>query len=163
MSQVHWAEDDLHVPAGVYYLGLEDVPLDHHSYVMYHGTTRRNAQLIQATGFRPSKGGMLGRGVYLSRDLEKASCYPVNHPEYDRVVIKVVVNVGKVMHIDRQHHPYQKSWHERGYDTAWVPPHCGMVRSGREEACVWDPNRIQILKVIQPRQAQSHSGAWGYD
>lgn len=161
MSQVRWVEDDFDVPVGVYYLGLE-TPSDNHAYVMYHGTTRRNAQQIRATGFLQSEGGMLGRGVYLSRDLEKASCYPIKHPEYDRVVIKVVVNVGKVIYIDQQRHPFQKTWHDHGYDTAWVPPNCGMVRSGREEACVWDPNRIQILKIIQPRQAQSQRGAWGY-
>uniref|UniRef100_A0A671XM07 Poly [ADP-ribose] polymerase n=1 Tax=Sparus aurata TaxID=8175 RepID=A0A671XM07_SPAAU len=133
-------------------------------YVMYHGTTRQNAQAIMRSGFRQSAGGMLGRGVYLSRDLQKASRYPISHPESDRAVIKVVVSVGRVIAINRQYHPYQKTWHNYGYDTAWVPPNCGMVRSGLEEDCVWDPNRIQITKIINPLPVQPSFvyGAYGY-
>uniref|UniRef100_A0A3Q3XDN6 PARP catalytic domain-containing protein n=1 Tax=Mola mola TaxID=94237 RepID=A0A3Q3XDN6_MOLML len=150
-----WAEDDFDLPAGVGQLGLRE-PVCNRKYVMYHGTTSQIAQAILATGFRQSSGGMLGRGVYLSRDLEKASRYPIDHPEHDRVVIKVVVNVGKVIAINYQQHPKQKTWHDYGFDTAWVPPRCGMVKSGLEEDCVWDPNRITILKVIRPRPARGH-------
>lgn len=46
------------------------------TYVMYHGTTRRNAESIQVGGFRPSSDGTPGTGVYLSRDRQKASRYP---------------------------------------------------------------------------------------
>uniref|UniRef100_A0A3Q3ET74 PARP catalytic domain-containing protein n=1 Tax=Labrus bergylta TaxID=56723 RepID=A0A3Q3ET74_9LABR len=137
-------------------------------YVMYHGTTRQAAQSIQATGFGRSTDGMLGPGVYLSRDLDKASRYPIGHPEYDRVVIKVVVNVGKVIAINRQGHPRQKTWHDSRYgevfDTAWVPPNCGMVSSGLEENCVWDPNhrRLRVyenfphLDLIKANQCHTH-------
>ncbi|KAI9539733.1 hypothetical protein NQZ68_005817 [Dissostichus eleginoides] len=125
-------------------------PDDNKEYVMYHGTTRAIAQSIQATGFRQSTVGMLGRGVYLSRDQQKASRYPIDHPEYDRVVIKVLVN-----------HPKQKTWHDDGFDTAWVPPNCGMVKSGLEEDCVWDPSRIKILEIINPKPVQTY-GAQGY-
>uniref|UniRef100_A0A8D3AV71 PARP catalytic domain-containing protein n=1 Tax=Scophthalmus maximus TaxID=52904 RepID=A0A8D3AV71_SCOMX len=125
-------------------------PVSGRTYVMYHGTTRDHAWSIQDTGFHQSGGGMLGRGVYLTRDLEKASRYPIGHPESDRVVIKVVVKVGKVVAINRQGHPLQKSWHDHGYNTAWVPPNCGMVKSGAEENCVWNPKRIQIIKLIRP-------------
>uniref|UniRef100_A0A3Q3EPF3 PARP catalytic domain-containing protein n=1 Tax=Labrus bergylta TaxID=56723 RepID=A0A3Q3EPF3_9LABR len=117
-------------------------------YVMYHGTTSQAARSIMATGFQQSAGGMLGPGVYLSRVLDKASRYPIKHPEHDRVVIKVVVNVGRVI----------------VFDTAWVPPRCGMVSSGLEEDCVWDPNRIQIISAIKPRPRQPSAGygAYGY-
>uniref|UniRef100_A0A4W5JUA0 Uncharacterized protein n=1 Tax=Hucho hucho TaxID=62062 RepID=A0A4W5JUA0_9TELE len=37
-----------------------------------------------------------------------------------------------------------KTWHDEGYDSAWVPPNCGMVKSGLDENCVWDPNRITL-------------------
>uniref|UniRef100_A0A669EYZ0 PARP catalytic domain-containing protein n=1 Tax=Oreochromis niloticus TaxID=8128 RepID=A0A669EYZ0_ORENI len=129
-------------------------PKDGKTYVMYHGTTRANARSIQSSGFRQSSNGMLGRGVYLSRDLKKASRYPIGHPEHDRVVIKVQVNVGKVITINRQNHPLQKTWHDRGYDTAWVPPKCGMVTSGLEEDCVWDPKQITILETIEPKSVR---------
>nr|UUW46983.1 Gig2-5 [Platichthys stellatus] len=144
-----WAEDDFDLPPGTYRLDLSQ-PVDGRTYVMYHGTTRACATAIQKSRFRKSSDGMLGRGVYLSRDLQKASRYPIDHPEYDRVVIKVKVRVGKVIAINRQLHPLQKTWHDHGYDTAWVPPGCGMVPSGLEENCVWDPARIEILKIINP-------------
>ncbi|XP_044187303.1 grass carp reovirus (GCRV)-induced gene 2e [Thunnus albacares] len=160
-----WAEDDFTLPEGVGRLGLS-APADGKKYVMYHGTTRANAQAILASGFCQSTGGMLGPGVYLSRDLEKASRYPIDHPEHDKVVIKVSVNVGKVIAINYQGHPRQKNWHDPRYgqvfDTAWVPPGCGMVKSGLEEDCVWDPNRIKILRTIKPRPVQLGYGAWGY-
>ncbi|XP_074513457.1 uncharacterized protein LOC141781535 [Sebastes fasciatus] len=159
--QYEWAEDDFALPYGVSPLGLS-APGDNKNYVMYHGTTRENATLILKNGFLQSAGGMLGRGVYLSRDLQKASRYPLRHPESDKVVIKVRVNVGKVIAINHQKHPYRETWHYQGYDTAWVPPNCGMVKSGLEEDCVWDPNRIQILNTINPRPVQGGCGAWGY-
>nr|QMU23838.1 reovirus-induced protein 2 variant 1 [Sebastes schlegelii] len=161
--QYEWAEDDFVLPYGVVALGLS-APGDNKKYVMYHGTTKESANLILAKGFRQSAEGMLGRGVYLSRDLKKASRYPIDCEECDKVVIKVKVNVGKVIAINHQNHPKQKTWHDYGYDTAWVPPNCGMVKSGLEEDCVWDPNQIQILKTIIPRPVKPSSGfgARGY-
>ncbi|KAI5615827.1 GCRV inducedprotein 2i, partial [Silurus asotus] len=112
--------------------------------------SREAAAQIMINGFEPSPGGMLGRGVYLSRDLKKASRYPLLLSENLRVVLKVRVKVGKVKKIDHQGHPMQKTWHDHGYDTAWCPPNCGMVPSGLEEDCVWDPSRIQVIDIIQP-------------
>ncbi|XP_041918727.1 uncharacterized protein LOC121683249 [Alosa sapidissima] len=126
-------------------------PCDNKVYTMYHGTSWKAAVAIRKTGFRQSSGGMLGRGVYLSRDLQKASRYPLDLPESQRVVLRVRVNVGRVKRIDRQGHPLQKTWHNQGYDTAWCPPGCGMVPSGLEEDCVWDPSRITIMDAIHPK------------
>ncbi|KAJ8405921.1 hypothetical protein AAFF_G00313580 [Aldrovandia affinis] len=112
------------------------------------------AQQIMASGFRQSEKGMFGRGVYVSRDLQKASRYPLDLPENQRVVLKVRVNVGKVKKIDFQRHPMQTTWHTvDGYDTAWCPPNCGMVQSGLEEDCIWDPHRITVLKAIYPKRS----------
>ncbi|KAM6965971.1 uncharacterized protein LKV04_018481 [Tautogolabrus adspersus] len=154
-----WVEDDGGLPYGVTQLGRSQA-VSGRRYVMYHGTTRQAARSIQATGFRRSTGGMLGDGIYLSRDLDKASRYPIGHPKSDKVVIKVVVNVGRVIAIRYQGHPRQMTWHDFRYgkvfDTAWVPPNCGMVPSGLEEDCVWDPDRIQIIKIIKPRQTSNN-------
>nr|UUW46979.1 Gig2-1 [Platichthys stellatus] len=144
---MYWAEDDFDPPPGTFRLGLAQ-PVDYQTYVMYHGTTRECATSILNSGFRQSLDGMLGCGVYLSRDLEKASRYPIDCPEYDRIIIKVLVQVGKVICIDHQNHQFQKIWPYYGYDTAHVPPHCGMVPSGLEEDCVWDPRRIQIIQIF---------------
>uniref|UniRef100_A0A8C1J7H8 Grass carp reovirus (GCRV)-induced gene 2g n=1 Tax=Cyprinus carpio TaxID=7962 RepID=A0A8C1J7H8_CYPCA len=40
------------------------------------------------------------------------------------------------------------------YDTAWCPPKCGMVSSGLEEDCVWDPKRITDIDLISPVQEE---------
>lgn len=148
-----WAEDDFTLPQGVMRLDTDE-PQSGRTYLMYHGTSKEAARNIQAYGFRQSAGGMLGPGVYLSRDLEKASRYPLELEEHQRVVLRMKVSVGKVIKIDYQGHKYQKTWHDHGYDTAWVPPNCGMVKSGLQENCVWDPDRIKVLKVISRRSQQ---------
>ena len=161
--QYEWVDDDSDLPPGVGHLGSSK-PEDGKQYVMYYGTTRQNAEAISASGFHQSADGMLGPGVYLRGELQKASLHPTAIPESDRAVIKVVVDVGKVIAINRQNHPHQRTWHDHDYDTAWVPPNGGMVMIGLEENCIWDPNRIQIIKIINPTpvQSSSESGAHGY-
>lgn len=109
----------------------------HRYYTMYHGTTWASDLKIQAGGFIRSADGMLGSGVYMSRDFQKASRYPLNNRTQKLAVLKVRVRVGKVRKIDYQHHPLQKTWHQHGYDSAWVPPNCRMVTTGFEEDCIY--------------------------
>merc|ERR1719183_922407 len=106
---------------------------------MFHGTSAEKALSIRKSGFRPSADGMLGYGVYVTRDINKAKAY-------GSTIIKAEVAVGRVKKIDYQGHPMQKSWHQH-YDTAWVPAKCGMVPSGMTENCVYDPKRIRILEI----------------
>jgi Leucine-rich repeat (LRR) protein len=48
---------------------------------MFHGTDSRSAQLIvRGQHFRPSAGGLLGAGVYVTRSRRKAEGYRVHHP-----------------------------------------------------------------------------------
>ncbi|KAG8569283.1 hypothetical protein GDO81_014341 [Engystomops pustulosus] len=117
-------------------------------YTMYHGTKVPAAYSILRNGFRVSTGGMLGEGVYVSRDIEKASKYPIGATD-QKVVLKLSVRVGKVKRIDRQDHPLRLTWHNHGYDSAWMPPGCGMVPSGQEEDCVYDPKRIKVTDVVR--------------
>ncbi|XP_078720895.1 uncharacterized protein LOC144937526 [Lampetra fluviatilis] len=126
-----------------------ETPKNNTVYTMYHGTSEDGARAILSGGFRQSTDGMLGPGVYVSRDVYKAEAYPRNVPRKKRVVLKLQVNVGRVKKINRQNHPLQKAWHLEGYDTAWVPPNCGMVPSGLEEECVWDPDRVTVIDVVQ--------------
>ncbi|KAL4658609.1 hypothetical protein GN956_G2173, partial [Arapaima gigas] len=150
-----WAEEDFTPSAGAC-LDSYTEPRENGTYVMYHGTTRQAAKQIMANGFCQSADGMLGRGVYVSRDLQKASRYPLHVHEHQRTVLRLKVKVGRVKKIDRQGHPMQKTWHLHGYDTAWCPPNCGMVPSGLEEDCVWDPQRITVIGIIQPKMGQSY-------
>ena len=118
-------------------------------YTMYHGTTIDKARSIVMEGFRQSSDGLLGRGVYLSADVRKAERYPVGIDRSYSCIVKAYVNVGKVKSITEAG-GLQKTWHQNGYDTAWVPPNCGMpgIRSGLQENCVYDPNRIQVVELI---------------
>jgi RNA:NAD 2'-phosphotransferase (TPT1/KptA family) len=108
---------------------------------MYHGTSAAAAKAIKQSGFHPSSGGMLGKGVYLSRDIQKARAYAKG---IDGKILRCRVNTGRVKKIDKQGHPLQRGW-QGTYDSAWVPPHCGMVPSGLTETCVADPSRITVL------------------
>ena len=70
---------------------------------MYHGTDEEAACSIENGWFRPSTDGMLGPGIYLSRDIKKAK-------NYGCVVLKCNAAVGKVKKIDCQNHPLQYTW-----------------------------------------------------
>ncbi|KAL7869932.1 hypothetical protein AOLI_G00139200 [Acnodon oligacanthus] len=120
----------------------------HRSYIMYHGTTMENAINIRKCGFFQSPDGMLGRGVYVSRNFEKARRFPQFSGGKQLAVLRVNVRVGKVKKIDYQGHPMQKTWHCYGYNTAWVPPNCGMTPTGQEEDCVYNPRRITVLDIM---------------
>ncbi|KAL3975983.1 C-reactive protein [Sarotherodon galilaeus] len=134
-------------------------------YTMYHGTSVASARLIIANGFKQSSSGMLGRGVYVSRDKKKAASYPKNCSASNRVVFELRVRVGRVKRIDKDNHPMQHTWHTHGYDTAWygydtawVPPNCGMkaVPSGLEEDCVFDPKRVTVVGIAKaPHNVQT--------
>uniref|UniRef100_A0A8C5NHZ3 Grass carp reovirus (GCRV)-induced gene 2p n=1 Tax=Gouania willdenowi TaxID=441366 RepID=A0A8C5NHZ3_GOUWI len=130
--------------------GLEATqePKDRGIYIMYHGTSVANARSIITNGFRQSTKGMLGKGVYVSRNKKKATRYPLKSDASDRVVLKLKVRVGRVKRIDKNHH-LQYTWNEHGYDTAWVPANCGWdaVPSGLEEDCVFDPKRIKVVDI----------------
>ncbi|XP_060895032.1 uncharacterized protein LOC132974775 [Labrus mixtus] len=132
-------------------LGASQAPRDSGVYTMYHGTSIANARIIIASGFRQSSGGMLGKGVYVSRDKRKAERYPLKNNPDDRVVLELGVRVGRVKRIDQDNHPMQYTWNSQGYDTAWVPPKCGMkaVPSGLEEDCVFDPKRVEVVGVAK--------------
>lgn len=126
-------------------------PNDRGIYTMYHGTSVASARSIIAQGFRQSETGMLGKGVYVSRDKTKAERYPLKGHDSDRVVLELRVRVGRVKRIDKDKHPMQFTWSTKGYDTAWVPPNCGMkaVPSGLEEDCVFDPKKIKVVGIAK--------------
>lgn len=123
-------------------------------YTMYHGTSVACARLIIANGFKQSEDGLLGKGVYVSRDIMKACCYPKGSAYADRVVLKLNVHLGQVRIIRKDNDPMLTTWHDRGYDSAWVPADCGMkaVPSGLQENCVFEPSRVRVVGI-----ARAHS------
>jgi len=114
----------------------------------YHGTTIENADSIRLEGFRPSGAGMLGRGVYVSRDINKVLAYG----GHNGVILELRVVLGRVCIVDRQGHENQHQWHG-SHDTAWVPARCGMVGSGLEEGCIANPECVKLVRVWQKRHS----------
>jgi len=113
--------------------------------VAFHGTSDGKANRITRTGFNVSEGGMLGRGVYVTRDIRKAYVYAsLDGRRQDGVILVVRVRLGSIARIDSQGHRMQHTW-QREFDSAFVPARCGMVLSDREEACVADPSRIDVI------------------
>ena len=114
---------------------------------MYHGTPSLEiAALIEQKGFNASSGGLLGPGIYVSRNIKKAEQYGVGG-----VIFEVLAKVGRVCHIQDHLIPvpvgekmsgssvqrmipakdlvpgeWSRSslWNDAGYDTAWVSPDC---------------------------------------
>ena len=86
---------------------------------------------------------MLGPGVYVSQDINKARAYG------DGTILTVRVVTGVVKMITG---PQDRdgTWQVGGqvYDSAWVKP--GVQPSG-EEHCVRDSRRIKVLKVNNKR------------
>lgn len=137
-------------------LGPSQKPQNQGVYTMFHGTTVASARLIIASGFKPSSGGMLGKGVYVSRDKNKAANYPRGGSNLsDQVILELRVRVGRVKRIDKDNHPLQYTWSMQGYNTAWVPPNCGMlsIPSGLEEDCVADPKRVTVVGIAKAPNA----------
>ena len=111
-------------------------------FVMYHATDRGNVKSILDNGFRPSVGGMLGPGLYLSRDINKTR-------NYGDVCFKLLVYTGRTKRMDSADNG--GSWRESN-DSAYLPPHNDVVSSGREETCVKSVKQVKILGI-----------AYGYD
>lgn len=128
------------------------------TYTMYHGTTAASARLIITNGFKQSQTGLLGKGVYVTRDVLKACNYPKNSSLQDRVVLKLRVRLGKCKEIRDDKDPLLSSWSQNGFDSAWVPPDSKMalVPSGLQENCVSDPSRVQVVGI-----ARAHTSALG--
>ena len=119
-------------------------------FIMYHGTNAVNAEGILNNGFRrsPKERNMLGKGIYVAKDIQKTD-------RYGPITFKLLVYTGSIIKIDYQGHPRQKNW-QRNYQSAWVPPNCGMVKSGLQENCIRDPKQIRILGVIRGFESLSY-------
>ena len=104
-------------------------------YVMYHATSRENALNILKKGFKPSTQGLLGPGLYLSRDINKTK-------SYGQVCFKVLAYTGKTKKVDNADQRWQEA-----YDSAYLPPFNNVVASGKEETCVKSIRQVRILGI----------------
>ena len=79
-------------------------------YVMYHGTDIFSGYAILNEGFKASKDGPLGAGVYLSQSLNKASVYGPCV-----LMCEVELLTDGVLNIGNMSHSQTKTWAEEGF------------------------------------------------
>ena len=68
-------------------------------------------------------------------------------------MLKLRVDLGKWILIDKQGHPQQTTWQKNGYDSAVY----GFVPGGSLLACVQDPKRIEIMDILEPPKLGSQN------
>mmetsp|Transcript_24787 Transcript_24787/g.57594 ORF Transcript_24787/g.57594 Transcript_24787/m.57594 type:complete len:207 (+) Transcript_24787:198-818(+) len=107
---------------------------------VYHGTSSRAAEAIKKFGFKPSKDGMLGAGVYVTPTLSKAEAFAGKDGE----VVKLAANMGNVKVVDaraaREHGFSETAWQKK-YDAAFVPQGEGVKPP---EFCVREPLELLL-------------------
>jgi hypothetical protein len=108
----------------------------------YHGTSLEAALSIQDSGFdvnRSGSFGILGPGVYVTRDRTKAVDY--THGPGGGVILHLSVRLGrcKTLHAGDNATDWQ-----RDYDSAWAP--AGTIGQ-LQENCIKDPRHITIEQI----------------
>lgn len=108
----------------------------------YHATSYENAQKIEIEGFRLSRDGMFGSGIYFSEKPEEA----VKKARINKCdsIITVTLDVGRLLteEIARPHYNLRLI-KKIGYDSVQMT-HC---RTGAE-ICIYEPFRAKIVSVI---------------
>ena len=78
---------------------------DNTQLFFYHGTSKKRADIIRRNGFQISTDGMLGPGVYVSNQIEKAKHYATytgNRDGDNGAVLVLEVRLGNVKKINYQ-------------------------------------------------------------
>ncbi|CAL1170029.1 unnamed protein product [Cladocopium goreaui] len=111
--------------------------------MVYHGTSKENADAILKKGFNPSKDGLLGSGVYVTTDLGKASAFAGS----DGRILRAAANLGSVQTVDarkaRQGGFSEVAW-QRSHDAAYVPQGEGVARSN----LLWSLGKVLVKEEI---------------
>lgn len=137
---------------------------------MFHATDSNAATaIVQSQRFRRSTRGLLGPGVYLSKDRGKAEAY--RNPVGTGPMLKCRVKLGVCIELhDRNGRPdpLMTTWHShcspcRGcslpggrcevtgprYNSAWAPAgQCRAAHCKLEENCVYNPERIDHIEIV---------------
>ena len=111
---------------------------------------------IQRDGFRPSPSGMLGKGVYVTTAVHKAMNY-AEPKKYKGVIFTLkVANLGECKKMKKGDPMLQKR-HQNNFDSAYS---AAGVNGQREENCIWDPKRIQIVSVNPVDARLAHNAGY---
>ena len=116
--------------------------------IFYHGTTVEKAVRIQEEGFKipPGPGGLLGRGVYATCTINKATEYS-SPGVFGGIIFELKIDIGKCKDL-KIDDPMMKTW-QKDYDSAWLPFSANDPSAlGKQENCIKDPKRINIVRAI---------------
>lgn len=112
--------------------------------ILYHGTSRDNADLIQSHGFKASSSGCLGAGVYVAHH-DKAFRFAADCPRHGGdagVLVKVRITFKNAKYVCGD----DDTWQGRGHDACRAEY---TSRSARMEWCLKSTRQVEILG-IQP-------------
>ena len=137
---------------------------------MWHATKPEAAEaIIRSQRFKPSTGGLLGPGIYLTRKREKAEAYRKpggswyrggQEPQNDGVLLKCRVKLGACKEFrrgcDASDRALLETWHDRAdraghrYNSAWAEAGVLKAMGGDhlDENCVWNADRIDQIEVV---------------
>ena len=140
---------------------IQDLVNNSTKAIMYYGASAQAAAEIRKNGFRSAlETDAIGKGVYLSRDLQQATKNIDEHGE----ILRCEVNLGRVILLKKAcwakamkftmlGNDGAAPWWQTAYDAAWHPPlgycedRCDLpMYSSNSMICVWDPLRIQIAE-----------------
>ena len=133
-------------------LGHASVPYFHTGHdnmqrKLYHATSIENALRIQEQGFKVSPHGCLGRGVYCTSTITKATDYLKGKP-HGGVILELWVDLGRCKQL-RQNDPMMTTWQAQ-YDSAYAPfSAVNPWDLEKTENCVKDPKRIKVLQAFE--------------
>eukprot|EP01045_Picozoa_sp_COSAG04_P013567 COSAG04_NODE_968_length_9110_cov_6.799911_5_plen_1619_part_00 len=119
----------------------------------YHGTSLDAAIKIQQTGrFRPSTGGMMGKGVYMANAIRKTEGYMKSKGlAHGGVLLKLKVDLGRCKRVTSS----GSSWIAEGYDSVWWDKGSNM-----NENCVKDPSKIEIIDAFLGHAAKAQEAGY---
>jgi len=112
-------------------------------YTLYHGTSKTAAQAIVTSQlFKPSTGGNLGAGVYMSRDLTICKMFAQGSAGN---VLKAVVDAGKIFNA----HGWDSTGQQwSGYDSCLLEQQYSPRAPPLEEWAIRDPTRIKQITIF---------------
>jgi len=113
-------------------------------FVMYHSTKREYIQDILTNGLKVSDKKehlVLGSGLYVSRDLNKAK-------PYGHFTLKLLVYPGKTKTVVDPDDPLKTEWQQE-FSSAWIPPKNRVTGSQLEETCVKSAAQVRILGLVR--------------
>ena len=135
---------------------IENVPAEYRNEprTFYHGTSLQAAESILRDGFKPSKGGLLGPGVYVAEehkarrfalDQNASGQYSGRHGG-EPALLEVQISFQNPKYV----HSNDGSWQNEGHDACRAEH---TSASTNMEWCLKSPSQVRVLRICRGRDA----------